>query len=76
MLLHAPQKPDPLHLLLSVISVPLGWTTLHIIMAFHYAHLFYARLPPTRRSMRVVSAFPSRRSPARGTLSTTHSWSG
>jgi uncharacterized membrane protein len=43
MLLHAPEKPDPLHLLLSVISVPLGWTTLHTIMAFHYAHLFYAR---------------------------------
>ena len=43
MLLNAPEKSGALHLLLSVISVPLGWTTLHTIMAFHYAHLFYAR---------------------------------
>ena len=45
LLLNAPEYPDALHLLLSVISVPLGWTTLHTVMAFHYAHLFYARHP-------------------------------
>jgi uncharacterized membrane protein len=28
----------------AVANVPLGWATLHTIMAFHYAHLFYA--PP------------------------------
>ena len=42
-LLNAPGKPDTLHLVLSMISVPLGWATLHTIMAFHYAHLFYAK---------------------------------
>lgn len=29
-------------------NVPLGWATLHTIMAFHYAHLFYA--PPEEKS--------------------------
>jgi uncharacterized membrane protein len=27
----------------AVANVPLSWATLHTIMAFHYAHLFYAR---------------------------------
>lgn len=29
-------------LLLSLLGVPLGWTTLHTVMAFHYAHRYYA----------------------------------
>ncbi len=28
--------------LLSLASVPLGWFTLHTVMAWHYAHLYYA----------------------------------
>ncbi len=27
----------------AVANVPLGWATLHTVMAFHYAHLFYSR---------------------------------
>jgi uncharacterized membrane protein len=44
-LVNAPRKPDALQLGLSIISVPLGWITLHTVMALHYAHLFYARDP-------------------------------
>ncbi|MGR3522483.1 MAG: DUF1345 domain-containing protein [Paracoccus sp. (in: a-proteobacteria)] len=29
--------------LLAVLSVPLGWATLHMVMAFHYASRYYAR---------------------------------
>ena len=29
------------HTVLCIASVPLGWLTLHAVMAFHYAHLFY-----------------------------------
>lgn len=29
--------------LLALLSVPLGWTTIHMVMAFHYASLWYAR---------------------------------
>jgi uncharacterized membrane protein len=28
------------------VSVPLGWLTLHTVIAFHYAHLYYAAGPP------------------------------
>lgn len=40
--------PGPTHLpllLLSLASVPLGWVTLHTVMAWHYAHEFYAPGP-------------------------------
>jgi uncharacterized membrane protein len=26
----------------AILNVPLGWATLHTVMAFHYAHLFYS----------------------------------
>ena len=42
-LLNTTQQPDALQLALLLLAVPLGWTTLHTIMAFHYAHLFYRR---------------------------------
>lgn len=29
------------HLLVSLASVPLGWLSLHTLVAFHYAHLYY-----------------------------------
>lgn len=32
-----------LHLLLAIASVLLGWVTLHTIIAFRYAHLYYGR---------------------------------
>ncbi len=46
-LLSEPGVPDTLHLSVHLLTVPLGWTTLHTIMAFHYAHLFYSRHPLT-----------------------------
>lgn len=36
-------KADPLVLALSIASVPLGWLTLHIILAFRYAHIYYTK---------------------------------
>ncbi|MEZ0171195.1 DUF1345 domain-containing protein [Microvirga sp. TS319] len=43
LLVNEPEKPNAAQLMLAMISVPLGWTTLHTIMGFHYAHLFYRR---------------------------------
>jgi uncharacterized membrane protein len=34
--------PDLWGLSLAIASVPLGWSTVHTILAFHYAHLYYA----------------------------------
>jgi uncharacterized membrane protein len=36
-------KADALLLALSIASVPLGWFTLHLILAFRYAHLYYTK---------------------------------
>ncbi len=37
-----PGEPSRLRLALAIASVPLGWLTLHTILAFHYAFLYYA----------------------------------
>ena len=42
-LLGASGNPDAIHLILAIVGVPLGWFTLHTVMAFHYAHLYYGR---------------------------------
>ena len=43
--LNRPEPPDALYLVLSFASVPLGWLTLHMVMAWHYAHEYYAPHP-------------------------------
>ncbi len=35
------EETASLQLVLAVASIPLGWVTLHTVMAFHYAHLYY-----------------------------------
>jgi uncharacterized membrane protein len=37
------EKSAPLLLALSIASVPLGWLTLHAILAFRYAHIYYTK---------------------------------
>ncbi len=32
---------DPLRLAIALLAVPLGWLTIHIMSAIHYAHLFW-----------------------------------
>ena len=43
-LINAEGRPRLPPLLLAVVSVPLGWLTLHTVAAYHYAHLYYARV--------------------------------
>lgn len=40
--LHQKGAPDPLALSLAALGAPLGWFMLHMLMAFHYAYLFYS----------------------------------
>jgi uncharacterized membrane protein len=42
-LLKAPGGPTMMTLVLAILSVPLGWLTLHTVAAFHYGHLYYVR---------------------------------
>jgi uncharacterized membrane protein len=41
-LLHQKQTVDPYAIALAVTGAPLGWFMLHMMMAFHYAYLFYS----------------------------------
>jgi len=41
-LLRLPGPPEPVSLLFSILSVLLGWFTVHTVAAFRYAHLYYA----------------------------------
>lgn len=41
-LLHQKQAVQPLAVALAVLAAPLGWFMLHMLMAFHYAYLFYS----------------------------------
>lgn len=34
---------DAVHLVLALVGVPLGWLSLHTVMAYHYAHLYYGQ---------------------------------
>src|SRR5215510_16141388 len=40
--LRLPGPPAPLSLVLAILSVLLGWFTLHTVVAFRYAHLYYS----------------------------------
>src|SRR5690349_3710919 len=42
LLLRSKVEPAAAELSIAIASIPLGWLTLHTILAFHYAHLFYA----------------------------------
>ena len=42
LLLRSTVEPAAAELSIAIASIPLGWLTLHTILAFHYAHLFYA----------------------------------
>ena len=51
-MLRQKQGQSPVQLSLVIVSAPLGWFTLHVIAAFHYANLYYARKDKGPQSMR------------------------
>lgn len=46
------QGTSALHLVLAIISVLLGWAALHTVVAFRYAHLYYAEAEGRGRGAR------------------------
>ena len=45
LVLNADESGLPVRIL-ALISLPLGWTTVHVLAAFHYANLYYRGSPP------------------------------
>ena len=41
LLINQAPSPDPLRLALTLVSLPLGWFTIHTMAALHYAHLYW-----------------------------------
>lgn len=46
--LNGPGRGEMFERLLALSSVPLGWSALHTLAAFHYAHLYYRREGSTK----------------------------
>lgn len=63
-LINAPSRPGPEALTIAIASVPLGWLTLHTVIAFHYAHLYYTSVKTHGEARdRAELAFPGTTEP-------------
>ena len=60
-LLHQKASLDPLAIVLAALGAPLGWFMLHMMMAFHYAYLFYSE--PAREKGGSGLLFPDTKEP-------------
>jgi len=41
LLINNKRTPEPIHLIIALTAVPLGWFTIHLMAAIHYAHLYW-----------------------------------
>ncbi|MCO5065847.1 MAG: DUF1345 domain-containing protein [Rhizobiaceae bacterium] len=41
LLINNKRTPEPVHLFVGLMAVPLGWFTIHLMAAIHYAHLYW-----------------------------------
>ncbi|MGN6551594.1 MAG: DUF1345 domain-containing protein [Pararhizobium sp.] len=59
-LINGKNATEPLRLTLALASVPLGWLTIHMMAAFHYAHLYWRpdRSAAGKQGRRRGIAFP------------------
>jgi len=64
LLINDKPTPAPLHLIFALTSVPLGWFTIHLMAAIHYAHLYWQpdRSGPQKTARRGLE-FPGTKDP-------------
>ena len=60
-LLHQKEAVDRFAIALAVAGAPMGWFTLHMMMAFHYAYLFYSE--PAKKEGGSGLMFPDTKEP-------------
>lgn len=72
LIINANHKHPPLELLAALLSLPLGWITIHMMAALHYAHVYWrddevrdARGRPVRQPVGGLS-FPGGDTPPQG----------
>ncbi|MBL8592563.1 MAG: DUF1345 domain-containing protein [Devosia sp.] len=56
-------RTDPLEIVVSVVSVVLGWFTVHTMAALHYAHEYYRDIPGGGGKVLAGLAFPGTEPP-------------
>lgn len=61
-MLNADAAPRLWILVLAMLAVPLGWMTIHMMAAIHYAHLYWQARPDAEPARGI--AFPGTRTPA------------
>jgi uncharacterized membrane protein len=64
--LNSGQGGDPLEIAASLISLVLGWFTIHTMAALHYAHEYYLDAPGEKGGVVAGLAFPGREAPDGG----------
>lgn len=64
LLINGRTATEPAHLFIALISVPLGWFTIHLMAAIHYAHLYWQPGPTaTDKTARRGLEFPGTKDP-------------
>ncbi|MBN7135167.1 hypothetical protein A7A76_10410 [Lysobacter enzymogenes] len=61
MTINADDRPTPIWLIFALLSIPLGWATIHMMAATHYAHLYWR--PGPNRAPRGGLDFPGESEP-------------
>ncbi|BAV99691.1 DUF1345 domain-containing protein [Lysobacter enzymogenes] len=61
MTINADERPTPVWLIFALLSIPLGWATIHMMAATHYAHLYWR--PGPNRAPRGGLDFPGETEP-------------
>ncbi|MGC4027129.1 MAG: DUF1345 domain-containing protein [Mesorhizobium sp.] len=64
LLINDKAAPEPTHLIIALTSVPLGWFTIHLMAAIHYAHLYWQpQSSSTDKTSRRGLEFPGTKDP-------------
>lgn len=64
LVINGKHKPQPLSLTIALAAIPLGWFTIHLMAAIHYAHLYWQ--PSTSESQKAARRgleFPGTKDP-------------
>lgn len=64
LLINDKQTPEPVHLIIALAAIPLGWFTIHLMAAIHYAHLYWQpNTSETNKAARRGLEFPGTKDP-------------
>lgn len=80
LLINRKDAEHPLQLAFAMLSIPLGWFTIHSMASLHYAHVYWQDgdeidAKPRRKCLSAGSIFPAAKGREAGTFSISRRWS-